>query len=150
MSVAGLGPSSTHKLTRPRAADLAARQHPVEARAFDVEDLAAQGEDRLVLAEAAAFGAAAGGVAFHQVQLGQGRVLLLAVGQLARQPQPVEHALAPRHLARLARGVARAASRARRLCRSANRSGLDPKSASLWLGFRVVSDVTVSKSVLLQ
>jgi formylglycine-generating enzyme required for sulfatase activity len=31
-------------------------------------------------------------------------------------------------------------------CRSANRSGLDPKSASLWLGFRVVSDVPVSKS----
>ncbi len=31
-------------------------------------------------------------------------------------------------------------------CRSANRHGLDPRSASLWLGFRVVSDVTVSKS----
>jgi formylglycine-generating enzyme required for sulfatase activity len=31
-------------------------------------------------------------------------------------------------------------------CRSANRCGLDPRSTSLWLGFRVVTDVTVAKS----
>jgi hypothetical protein len=30
-------------------ADLLARQHPVEARAFDVQDLAAQRQDRLVV-----------------------------------------------------------------------------------------------------
>ncbi len=51
--------------------DLAAGEHPVEARAFDVEQFTAQGKDRLVLAVAALLGRAAGGIALDQEQFGQ-------------------------------------------------------------------------------
>ena len=83
-------------------------QQLLVARLLDVEDLAAQRQDRLELAVAALLGGAAGGVALDDVDLAQRRVLLLAVGQLAGQAHAVEHALAARHLARLARGFARA------------------------------------------
>jgi hypothetical protein len=76
------------------------------ARLLDVEDLAAQRQDRLELAVAALLGAAAGGVTLDDVDLAQRRVLLLAVGQLAGQAHAVEHASCARHLARLARGLA--------------------------------------------
>ena len=61
------------------------RQHLVEARPLDVQDLAAQRQDRLVLAVAALLGRAAGGVALDDEQLGLGGIALLAVGELARQ-----------------------------------------------------------------
>ena len=50
-------------------ADLAAGEHPVEARALDVEDLAPQRQDRLEMAVAALLGRAAGAVALDQEQL---------------------------------------------------------------------------------
>ena len=78
------------------------------ARLLDVEDLAAQRQDRLELAVAALLGRAAGRVALDDVDLAERRVLLLAVGELAGQAHAVEHALAARHLARLARRLARA------------------------------------------
>src|SRR6185295_5680551 len=71
-------------------------------RLLDVEDLAAQRQDRLELAVAALLRRAAGGVALDDVDLAEGRVLLLAVGELAGQPHAVEDALPARHLARLA------------------------------------------------
>jgi hypothetical protein len=86
--------------------DLGRGEQLVEARALDVEDLALQRQDRLELAVAPLLGRAAGGVAFHQVELALGGIALLAVGQLARQPHAVEHSLAPGHLARLAGGFA--------------------------------------------
>ena len=86
--------------------DLVAGQQLLEARPLDVEDLAAQRQDRLELAVAALLGRAAGGVALDDVDLAQRRVLLLAVGELAGQAHAVEHALAARHLARLARRFA--------------------------------------------
>ncbi len=46
-------------------------------------------------------------IALDQEELGLGRIALLAVGELARQVGDVEHALAPRQLARLARRLAR-------------------------------------------
>jgi hypothetical protein len=76
----------------------------VEAGFFDVEDLALEGQDGLEFAVAALLGGAAGGVTLDQVELAQGGVLFLAVGELAGQADAVEHALAPGHLARFARG----------------------------------------------
>jgi hypothetical protein len=87
--------------------DLLALQQLVEARLLDVEDLALERQDRLELAVAALLGRAACGVALDEVELAQRGVLFLAVGELAGQADAVEHALAARHLARLARGVAR-------------------------------------------
>ena len=49
-------------------------QHLVDARLLDVEDLAAQREDRLRVAVAALLGRAAGGVALDDEQLGERRV----------------------------------------------------------------------------
>ena len=87
-------------------ADLLGGEHLVEARALDVQDLAAQRQHRLVVAVAALLGRAAGRVALHQEELGERRVALLAVGELAGQRGHVERALAARELARLARRFA--------------------------------------------
>ena len=78
----------------------------VEPRALDVEDLAAQRQDRLDAAVAALLGRAAGAVALDDEQLGLGRVALLAVGELAGQVGDVERPLAAGQLARPARGLA--------------------------------------------
>ena len=83
-----------------------AGEHLLEAGLFDVQDLAAQREDRLVAAVAALLGGAACGIALHDEQLGFGRVLRLAVGQLSGQREAVEDALAAHRLAGLARGEA--------------------------------------------
>ena len=88
-------------------ADLLAAQHLVEARALDVEDLAAQRQHGLEFAVAALLGGAAGRVALDDEQFGLRRIALLAVGELAGQRGDVERALAPGQLARLARGFAR-------------------------------------------
>ena len=61
-----------------------------------------------ILAIAALLGRAAGGIALDDEQLRQRRVLFLAVGELAGQARDVERAFAAGHLARLARGFARA------------------------------------------
>ena len=58
---------------RDHAADFFVGQHLVFARLVGVDDLAAQGEDGLVFADAAAFGAAAGRIALDQVQLAASR-----------------------------------------------------------------------------
>ena len=87
-------------------ADLLRAQHLVEAHALDIQDLAAQRQHRLEFAVAALLGGAAGRVALDDEQFGLRRVLLLAVGELARQRGDAERILA-RHLARLARGLAR-------------------------------------------
>ena len=87
-------------------ADLLGAQHLVEARALDIEDLAAQRQHRLEFAVAALLGAAAGRIALDDEQFGFGGIVFLAVGQLARQRGDVERALAPRQFARLARGLA--------------------------------------------
>src|SRR5204863_4466070 len=76
-------------------------------RALDVEDLAAQRQDRLELAIAALFRRASRGVAFDQVQLAERRIALLAIGELAGQTHAVEDAFTSRELARLACGFSR-------------------------------------------
>ena len=95
---------------RDERGDLLRGEHLVEARLLDVQDLALEGQDRLELAVAALLGRPTGGVSLDEVELAQLRVPLLAVGELARQPDSVENALAPRELARLAGRLARARS----------------------------------------
>jgi len=87
-------------------ADVGRRQHLVEARALDVQDLALKRQDRLRTTVAALLRGTACGIALDDEELRQRRVLLLAVGELAGQARDVERALAPRELARLARGFA--------------------------------------------
>ena len=89
-------------------ADLFGRQHLVETRALDIQDLAAQRQHRLVFAIAALLGGAAGGVALDDEEFGLGRIALLAIGKLAGQVGDIERALAARQFARLARRFARA------------------------------------------
>ena len=60
-------------------------QHPVDPRLLDVDDLAADRQDRLVHRVAAALGRAAGAVTLDDVELALFRVGRLAVGQLAGQ-----------------------------------------------------------------
>ena len=88
---------------RDQGADFGRRQHFVEARLFDVEDLALEGQDRLGATVAALFRGTAGRVTLDEKQLGQRRIFFLAVGEFARQARDVERALAPRHLSSLAR-----------------------------------------------
>ena len=88
-------------------ADLLGAEHAVEARALDIEDLAAQRQHGLVVAVAALRGRAAGGVALDDEELGLGRILLRAIRELAGEEIDVERRFAARQLARLARRFAR-------------------------------------------
>ena len=54
-----------------------------------VQDLAAQRQDRLELFVPRLLGRTAGGITFHQEQLGAHRVLPGAVGEFARQRRPL-------------------------------------------------------------
>ena len=83
----------------------------VEAGLLDVQDLAAERQDRLEAPVAALLGRAAGGVALDDEQLAARRIALLAVGELAGQGQAVERALADDEVAGLAGGLAGARGR---------------------------------------
>ena len=95
--VADAGAQGDHE--RP---DVLARDDLVQAGLLDVEELAAQRQDRLEAAVATLLGRAAGRVALDDVQLALGRVAFLAVGQLARQRHALEGALADDQVAGLA------------------------------------------------
>ena len=86
---------------------LLAAQHAVEARLLDVQDFAAQRQDGLEIAVAALLCRAAGGITLHDVELGQRRVALRTISQLAGQRQSFEKPLAPRQVAGLARRFTR-------------------------------------------
>src|SRR5438876_21032 len=93
--------------------DLRVREHLVDSVLLGVDHLAAQRQDRLERAVARIDGGAAGRVALDEVELRGRRVIDRAVRELARQRHAVERALAAGQLARLARGLARVASRER-------------------------------------
>src|SRR5262249_26018608 len=80
-----------------QVAELLVRAQLVGRRAGDVEDLAAQREDRLGLAVARLLGRAAGRIALDQEDLGALGRLPRAVGELAGQAQLARGALA-RHV----------------------------------------------------
>ena len=86
--------------------DVLGAQDLVEARLLDVEQLPPQREDRLEATVAALLGRAAGRVALDDVDLALRGVAFLAVGELARERQPVERTLADHEVACLARRVA--------------------------------------------
>ena len=90
-------------------------QHLVEARFLDVDELAADRQNRLETPVAALLGGAAGGVTLDDVKLGQFRIALGAIGQFAGQTAAGQRAFAD-GLARLARGFAGAGGR-QALCR---------------------------------
>jgi hypothetical protein len=92
---------------RDQRADFLAREHLVKAGPFDIEDLASERQDRLVLARTALLGGAAGGIALDQEQFRLGRIALGAIGQLARQ-----EAMSSAPLRRVSSRALRAASRA--------------------------------------
>ena len=82
-------------------AELLVCPHLVGRRARDVEDLAAQRQNRLRLAVARLLCRAAGAVALDEKDLGAGGAVAGAIGKLSRQAQFAGRALA-RHLALLA------------------------------------------------
>ena len=86
-----------------------ARERAVVTHALDVQNLAAQGQNRLDVSAAAVLGRAAGRVALYDKELGQLGVTHRTVGELAGQRRRLEQALAAGRLTRLAGGVARLA-----------------------------------------
>src|SRR4029077_15203404 len=86
---------------RDHRLDFVAREHLVEPRLLDVQNLALERQDGLEPPIAALLGRAAGRLALHDVQLAQRRIALLAVGELAGQRAAVERALAPDQIAGL-------------------------------------------------
>src|SRR5439155_12143845 len=85
--------SATGAERRNQRRDRFAREHLVKSRALDIQDLAAQREDRLVVAVARLLGAAAGAVAFDDKDLALGGIALLAVCELAGKRAAIEHTL---------------------------------------------------------
>ena len=86
--------------------DLLGTEHAIETGALDVEDLAAERQDGLVVSIAPLGGGATGGVALDEEQFGFGRVLLGAILELAGKEVHVERRFAARQLARLAGSLA--------------------------------------------
>ena len=91
---------------RDQRPDLLTAEHLVEARALDVEDLAAQRQDRLKLPVPALLGGPAGRVTLDEEQLGDIGVARLAVGELAGQRVDIQPPLLPRQFTRLTGGFA--------------------------------------------
>ena len=79
---------------RDHAADLFVGQHFVFARLVGVDDLAAQRENGLILADAAALGAAAGRIALDQIQFALVDFAAGAVAEFAGQSAAAERAFA--------------------------------------------------------
>ena len=90
--------------------DFVVGQHAVKARLFDVQNLAAQRQNRLEVAVAAHLRAAACGIALDEEDFALAGVALGAVRQFARQARAFQHRLAAGQVARLARRLARAGS----------------------------------------
>ncbi|AAF10482.1 conserved hypothetical protein [Deinococcus radiodurans R1 = ATCC 13939 = DSM 20539] len=91
-------------------ADFGVLENLVQLGLFHVQDLAAQGQNRLEAPFASALGRAACRVAFHDEQFGLGGVLRGAVGELTGQVIVFERVGAPHDVAGLAGGVAGAGS----------------------------------------
>ena len=79
----------------------------VQTRLLDVQHLAPERQNRLITAVASLLGRAARRVALDDVDLGERRIALLTVGQLARQTAGLQRTLSARHLTRLARRLPR-------------------------------------------
>ena len=78
-------------------AHLGTRQHLVEPGLFNVENLALEGQDRLGATIASLFGRTTGRIPFDEEELRRGRVLFLAVGELAGQAGQIQGTFASGH-----------------------------------------------------
>ena len=87
--------------------DGVARERAMVTNAFDVQNLAAQGQNRLDVSATAVLGRTACRVALYDKELGQLGIAHRAVSELTGQGRRLEQALAAGRLARLAGGVAR-------------------------------------------
>ena len=66
-------------------ADFLAAEHPVETRAFHVQDFTTQGQNRLIAPRATLFGGPASAVTLDQENLRVRRIFFLTIGQFTRQ-----------------------------------------------------------------
>src|SRR5438105_1116479 len=73
--------------------DLVIREHFIQTRLLDIQNLAAQRQDRLEFAVASLLGRTAGGVPFDDVDLALAGVFVRTVRQFARQRHAFEGAL---------------------------------------------------------
>ncbi len=89
-----------------QGADFFVAQHLVVARLLDVQNFAAQRQNRLIAAVAPLLRGAAGRFALHQEQFAALGIALLAIGELAGQAAGIERAFAARQFASFARGFA--------------------------------------------
>ena len=89
--------------------DGVARKRAMVAHALHVQNLAAQGQNRLDVSATAVLGRTACRVALYDEELSQLGIAHRAVGELAGQRRRLEQTLAAGRLARLAGGVARLA-----------------------------------------
>ena len=87
---------------RDHRLDFLVGEDAVKARLFDVQDLAAQGQDRLKVAVASHLGTSACGIALDEEDFAFARVALRAVGKLARQARALQNRLAAGQVTRLA------------------------------------------------
>ena len=92
---------------RNEARNGVARKRTVQASAFDVQNLTAQGQNRLVFAVARLLGRTACGIALDDEDFRQRGIFARAVGKLTRHAERIEHTLAARHFAGLAGSLAR-------------------------------------------
>ncbi len=69
---------------RDKRADFSGAEHPVESRPLDVENFSTKRKDGLIGAVARLFRGTAGGISLDDEKLGQRRVFLGTIGQLAR------------------------------------------------------------------
>src|SRR5262249_33443444 len=83
--------------------DLGVSEKLIFARFLDIDQLAANRQDRLITSIASLFGRAAGGITLDDVKLGQFRIALGAVREFSRQSAAGKRAFA-NCLARSARG----------------------------------------------
>ncbi len=81
---------------RDHRLDFVVLEHLVEPRFLDVDQLAANRQDRLVTPVASLFGRAAGGIALDDVKFGQFRIALRTIGQFSRQTAAGQRAFADR------------------------------------------------------
>src|SRR3546814_1624899 len=84
-------------------ADFLGRDDPVETRAFDIQYLALQRQDRLDVAVAALLGRSARRIALDQEKLALAGVALLAIGELAGSSE--EHTSELQSLMRISHAV---------------------------------------------
>src|SRR5437588_772774 len=103
-----LDPGADGRDDRP---DLLVREHFVDARLLDVDDLAAQRQDGLEVAPPALLGRAAGRVALDEIELAERRIGERTIGELARQVADIERRLSSREVARLSSRFTRARRR---------------------------------------